>query len=195
MMASDKMEVNGMDREARKDQILKELEAESDRGCILVAASALDVFLEELLKTRLVADQHTLKYAVRALFEPMGPLATFSAKIKLAYGLGLISRTDFTDLEKIRRIRNIASHEYSAMTFESQEIIEISRTLDSADRAVEHLPVSDKKANTNPQKSAPKPQAKVSMERMRFILTVSWVAGRLDFKSEYFESNPQSRHG
>jgi DNA-binding MltR family transcriptional regulator len=177
-----------MDREARKEQILKELEAESDRGCILVAASALDVFLEELLRTALVADAHAAKHSVTPLFEAMGPMATFSAKIKLAYGLGLITKTDFTDLEKIRRIRNIASHEYSAMTFDSREIIEISRTLDSADLVVQHLPVPDKKATTNPPVGTPKPQATVSMERVRFIFSAVWVAARLETTSKSFES-------
>jgi DNA-binding MltR family transcriptional regulator len=182
-----------MDREARKEQITKELDAESDRGCILVAASALDVFLEELLRTKLVVDPHAVKYAIAALFEPMGPLATFSAKIKLAYGLGLIDRSDFTDLEKIRRIRNIASHEYSPMTFESQEIIEISRTLKGADLLVPHLPVREKKLGTNPPAGSTELQAKVSMERMRFTFTVIWVAVRLEVKSEFFESNRRLR--
>ena len=182
-----------MDRKAREEQILQELGTESDRGCILVAASALNVFLEEMLKAALIAEPHAVKHAINPLFEPMGPLATFSAKIKLAYGLGLINKVDFTDLEKIRRIRNIASHEHSTMTFESREIIEINRTLQGADLAVPHLPVPEKKGETQQPGSTVKPQEKSSMERMRFTISVAWIAGSLDSKSKYFESDPQAQ--
>ncbi len=177
-----------MDREARKEQIIRELDAESDRGCILVAASALDDFLEELLKIALAADQHSVKHAVIPLFEGMGPLSTFSAKIKLAYALGLISKTDFTDLEKIRRIRNIASHKYSAMNFESQEIVEICCMLDSADLVVQHLPPPDNKVTNKPEAGAHKPHL---MERVRFTFTVGWIAARLENTSKSFEPAPR----
>jgi DNA-binding MltR family transcriptional regulator len=183
-----------MDRKAREEQILQDLGTESDRGCILVAASALSVFLEEMLKLALVAEPHALKHAIKPLFEPMGPLATFSAKIKLAYGLGLINKSDFTDLEKIRKIRNIASHEHSTMTFESQRIIEINRTLEGADLAVRHLPVRRKKGEKRRSASAPQPRTKSSMERMRFTITVAWIGGSLDSKSKYFESDPLAKH-
>jgi DNA-binding MltR family transcriptional regulator len=182
-----------MDRKAREEQILQELGTESDRGCILVAASALNVFLEEMLKAALIAEPHAVKHAIDPLFEQMGPIATFSAKIKLAYGLGLINKSDFTDLEKIRRIRNIVSHEHSTMTFESREIIEISRTLEGADLAVPHLPVPEKKGETRHPASTTKPQEKSSKERMRFTITVAWIAGSLDSKSKYFESDPRAR--
>ena len=119
-----------------------------------------------------------MKHAVAPLFGPMAPLATFSAKNKLAYGLGLIPKYCFTDLEKIRRIRNVAAHGYAAMSFEKQEIIEITRTLEGADHAVRSF--GDKKLNTKPQADVVEPQSKISKERMRFILTVSHIAGYLE---------------
>src|ERR1700730_11592485 len=130
---STSMKPNGDDNtkgKARQDQVLEELTTESDRGCILVAASVLNDFLEDVLRTALDTSSHALKHAVAPLFGQMAPLSSFSAKIKLAYGLGLIPMYCFTDLEKIRRIRNVAAHEYSAMSFENQEIIEITRTLE-----------------------------------------------------------------
>ena len=176
-----------MEREARREQILEGLATESDRGCILVGASALDGLLEEVLRTALIASSHAVKYAVAPLFEPMGPMATFSAKIKLAYGLGLISMDCFTDLEKIRRIRNVAAHEFSPMSFESQEIIEITRTLEGADHAVRSF--RDKSLDTRPRTGTLKPQAKISKERMRFILTVSHIGGSLDGTCEMLSSS------
>lgn len=113
----------------------------------------------------------------------MAPLSTFSAKIKLAYALGLIPMYCFTDLEKIRRIRNATAHKYSAMSFENQEIIKITRTLEGADHAVQAISAKNK-VETNPQKDEVqldiKTRAKPSMERMRFIVTVSHIAGYLE---------------
>jgi DNA-binding MltR family transcriptional regulator len=172
--------------EAQRNQIIEELTTESDRGCILVGASVLSHFLEEILRTALVTNSHAMKHAVAPLFGSMGPLSTFSVKIKLAYGLGLIPMYCFTDLEKIRRIRNVAAHEYSAMSFENQEIIEITRTLEGADHAVQAISAQDKvntdsqkQVDTNPQVDVVKPRAKIPMERVRFIMTVSHIAGRL----------------
>lgn len=95
--------------EARAQRIIEELEGESDRGCVLVGASVLSDFLEGLLRAALTTDSHAVKQAVAPLFGAMGPLATFSAKTKLAYALELIPRYCFNDLEKIRRIRNLAA--------------------------------------------------------------------------------------
>jgi DNA-binding MltR family transcriptional regulator len=116
----------------RWTEMTRELQAESDRGCILVGASVLEVYLEELLRTALVVDTHIAKHAVEPLLQTMGPLSTFSAKIKLAYGLGLITKIEFSNLEKIRGIRNIASHVHSSTTFDSRKILEINRTLDTS---------------------------------------------------------------
>jgi DNA-binding MltR family transcriptional regulator len=144
------------------------------------------------LRTALVTNSHARKYAVVPLFEPMAPLSSFSAKIKLAYGLGPIPMYCFTDLEKIRRIRNVAAHEYSAMSFENQEVIEITRTLGGADHAVKTISAQDKVVARSPQKDVDmnpqvdivKPRAKISMERIRFILTVSYIAGLLEGYTE-----------
>ena len=54
---------------------------ESDRGCVLSAAAFLDNELGKLLKSVLVQDDKLSK----VLFEGYGPLATFSARIDLAY--------------------------------------------------------------------------------------------------------------
>jgi DNA-binding MltR family transcriptional regulator len=170
--------------EAQKNQIIEELTTESDRGCILVGASVLSHFLEEILRTALVTNSHAMKHAVAPLFGPMAPLSTFSANTKLAYGLGLIPMHCFTDLEKIRRIRTVAAHGYSAMSFENQEIIKTTRTLEGADHGARAIS-AQRKVDPNPQKVDMHPQvdivkpAKISKERMRFILTVSHIAGYL----------------
>ena len=70
------------------------LDTESDRGCVLAEAAFLETELSQLLRNVLVEDEKLLK----DLFEVSGPLAIFSARIELAYGLGYLSpfeRRDF----------------------------------------------------------------------------------------------------
>ena len=55
--------------ESRQQQILDELLNESDRGCILVGASVLDTFLEDLIKIKFSTKPHVRKHAVNPLFE------------------------------------------------------------------------------------------------------------------------------
>lgn len=91
---------------------------ESDRGCVLSAAAFLDNELGKLLKSVLIQDDSILK----VLFEGYGPLATFSARIDLAYGLGYIAPMQRRDLHLIRKIRNIFAHRTGKVTFDDNHI-------------------------------------------------------------------------
>src|SRR5437868_9115545 len=83
-----------------------ELQAESDRGAVLVAGSMLDVALQQLL-VAYFADSGTPD----PLFEGANaPLHSLSAKIDLASRLGFISDGLARDLHVIRRIRNDFAH-------------------------------------------------------------------------------------
>jgi DNA-binding MltR family transcriptional regulator len=167
----------------RKQALFDEMSAESDRGCILVGASVLEEMLDELLKKTLSIHHHSKKHAVEPLFGVIGPLSTFSAKIKLAYALDAFPQWCFEDLEKIRRIRNSAAHEYSSKTFENPEIICLSSTLVGADYAVASLPSSEVPneghnidVTIEPTSQGP---CETPMERARFIFTVNYIAGLL----------------
>jgi DNA-binding MltR family transcriptional regulator len=56
------------------------------------------------------------------LFIGTGPLATFSAKIRLGYALGIYGRKTRHDLDVVREIRNAFAHAQKVITFENQEI-------------------------------------------------------------------------
>jgi hypothetical protein len=66
---------------------LNQLDKESDRGCALVAAGYLEDQLKKVLQARMV--KHT--GPAEEIFEGHEALATFSAKIKVAYLLGIVS--------------------------------------------------------------------------------------------------------
>lgn len=81
------------------------LQNESDRACAVLGPAALDQVLGELIRSAMAED------APRSLFEGYGPIASFSARIDIVLGMGLISRDEYHDLHLIRKIRNAFAHE------------------------------------------------------------------------------------
>ncbi|MGH7860101.1 MAG: hypothetical protein ACREQY_22470 [Candidatus Binatia bacterium] len=84
--------------------IFRVYHAETDRGAAIVAASLLDDLLEQLLRRSM------LPCASDDFFRGYGPLSSFSAKIDLARFLGLIGRGEYSELHRIRKIRNVFAH-------------------------------------------------------------------------------------
>lgn len=80
------------------------LNAETDRGCALMAAAYLENRLELLIKAFLI------EKADDDLFNFNGAFGTFSSKIHVAYALGLIPNNLYKDLDILRRIRNEFAH-------------------------------------------------------------------------------------
>jgi len=92
--------------------VVRSLVQESDRGAVLVAGAAVDDALEQLLRAVLVSG------AEKHLLGSRDPLGTFSAKINTCYAFGLLSKSDFSALHTIRKIRNKAAHVASQQDFE-----------------------------------------------------------------------------
>ena len=76
---------------------------------MLVGAAILEERLTRIFQVLFDSKQAPRKLQ-ESIFDSNGPLSTFSAKIKLAYSLGLIDRSSFEDLETVRRIRNRFAH-------------------------------------------------------------------------------------
>jgi len=73
--------------------------------------------LEEVLRSFLLEGA-----ATKSLFEgPNAPLSTFSAKSSATRALGLISRSEYQDIEAVRKIRNAFAHSV-LVSFEDQKI-------------------------------------------------------------------------
>jgi DNA-binding MltR family transcriptional regulator len=95
---------------------------ESDRGVALVAAEFFDVTLEKLLRARFENGCPKNAKLVEPLFDALGPLSTFSAKIRLCHAINLLQAPIASDLDLIRRIRNKFSHSLESRTFRDSEI-------------------------------------------------------------------------
>lgn len=85
---------------------------ETDRAAAVLAASYLENIVGMSIKSFLVDDP-----SVEELFEGYGPLSSFSARISVAYALGLITKDMRNDLNYIRKIRNHFAHHPSEVSF------------------------------------------------------------------------------
>lgn len=152
---------------------------ESDRGCVLVAVAVLDKHLEMLIRAELSQDAKVVKHVINPLFKGQGPLASFWSKIQLAYSLNLIPEWMYEDLERIRELRNEFAHKYEAADFGDPAVVRLTEKLKGANYAVPQLPTSSNapKHGQSSHSSLHPPPVVWKKERVRFMMTVSWIAG------------------
>jgi DNA-binding MltR family transcriptional regulator len=112
----------------------KLLTDETDRGCALYASAFLDKALSELISTFLVDD----KKKQSELFEGNAPLSSFSARIKMAFYLGKISKIEKRDFDLIRKIRNEFAHNAEEINFDKENIRNQCRELSFSYHPKEH---------------------------------------------------------
>lgn len=101
-----------------EEAIIKSLETDSDRAVAIIAASMVEARLDGLL---LMLFQRN-KMVEERMFQPSGPLGSFSSKIDLAFLLNVISRNAHTQLVKIKDVRNLFAHKLNIQGFESPAI-------------------------------------------------------------------------
>jgi mannitol operon repressor len=102
-----------------------EFNQESDRGAALVAASRMD----ELLKSLLTAFLRDSKSAGDLLEGFNAPLGTFSARASACHAMGLIDDAEFSDISRIRKVRNTFGHHWKNIDFEAREVADVARGL------------------------------------------------------------------
>lgn len=83
------------------------LKGETTRGAVLVSSALVENLLEDMIKNYLVRDKSTDDL----IDGPMAPIGTFSAKIKLAFAVGLIDKRERDLCDLVRTIRNDFAHQ------------------------------------------------------------------------------------
>jgi hypothetical protein len=106
-------------------ELHKALDDGSDLVCALVGATFIDNDLGHLLKQLLI----DAKESNEAINGPNQPLATFSARSRMCYCLGLISKTDFGNIERIREIRNWVAHGHIPVDFTDAAVIKACKRI------------------------------------------------------------------
>lgn len=85
----------------------QELDAESDRGMALSGTSYLDDRLGQLIEVYLCETN-----AKRLIWDSNAPVGTFSARIAMAFALGLVSEKERDELNMLRKVRNLFAHDF-----------------------------------------------------------------------------------
>jgi len=106
--------------------IVEEMRDQTDRGAAILAASILSTYLERAILTKLIPTSNRRR---EKLFRGFGPLSTLSARIEIAYSLGLFEESYYLRLNAIKDIRNEFAHSIEPTTFESKNIKILSNKL------------------------------------------------------------------
>jgi hypothetical protein len=97
----------GTDLSEHIQDIIADLEEQSDRGLALIAIALVDVALTRLLLCRLLA-YHDVQNII--FYNEGAPLGSFSSRIKMARAMGVVGPMVEAHLDTLRRIRNQFAH-------------------------------------------------------------------------------------
>src|SRR4051812_43589561 len=95
----------------KEDELMKLVKDESPRGKVLISAQHIDNLLSVLLKAWLFHSPTDGEDEDELFDRENSPCGSFSARIKLAFRLGLISNEFRGMLDAIRLIRNYFAHQ------------------------------------------------------------------------------------
>jgi DNA-binding MltR family transcriptional regulator len=112
------------EKEALMDAF-SDIDQSVDRAAAIVAAAFLEDHLAIALKTRFHQDEKILNETFRS----SGPLGSFSAKINLAFLIGLCSQEACKELHTIKDIRNEFAHKGLTRDFNSQRVRDLANNL------------------------------------------------------------------
>jgi mannitol operon repressor len=110
--------------QAFENRVLEKLNAgKSVRGFIIAAVELLTEAVNILVLQVFRKDDYAVKYAVGPLLSGTGPLGELSVRLKLMYGLGVISRNEYEDAELLMAMREELNHDGNEYRFTDDEIL------------------------------------------------------------------------
>lgn len=153
---------------------------ESDRGCAILGATLLADALEQLLRSFFRQGPGDVRGTIDPLFAGYAPLATFSARIQIAFGLGILARDLRDRIEIIRRLRNDFAHDWGPIDFEDPRCADrLALLIGRPSEAGDPLP-------TDPEETVwpalgPATTKEQFVTRLAFVLCVTGIVGRLNY--------------
>jgi len=113
-------------------RLVDEFQKKSDRAVAILGTTYLNTHLARLLECFIIDDEKISKM----LLGEENPLGSFEARIKAAYGLGLISRTEYHDLVLIWHIRNRFIRDMGEGSFAEMDIRNLCKRLKIPDEVI-----------------------------------------------------------
>src|SRR3990167_2233013 len=109
--------------------ISEEMEAESDRACVVLVGSILEDELLNVISNTLNLRDDLTSDDTNALFGPDGALGSFSKRISIAYAFQLIEKPDRDQLTIVREMRNACAHHMGPISFKTPELAAVAKNL------------------------------------------------------------------
>lgn len=107
-----------------ENKVLEKLNAGKNvRSFLITAVELLAEALNVLVVQVFRKDDYAVKYAVDPLLSGNGPLGELSVRVKLMYGLGVISRHEYEDAELLMAMREELNHDGTEYRFIDDEIL------------------------------------------------------------------------
>ena len=98
--------------------------AEDPSAVFLAAYHALDDTIGVLMQSIFYKDDYAVKYVVDPLLKNQGPLGDVMIRSKLLYGLGVINREIYEDIERFVTLKEWADTPQSSIYFTDPDVIE-----------------------------------------------------------------------
>lgn len=110
--------------QAFENRVLESLNAaKTVRSFMLKAVGLLTEAVSILMLQIFRKDDYAVKYAVEPLMTGSGPLGDLSVRLKLIYGLGMISRKEYEDAELVMALGEELFHDENDYRFTDDEIL------------------------------------------------------------------------
>ena len=110
--------------QAFENRVLERLNAgKTVRSFLIAAVELLNEAINILVLQVFRKDDYAVKYAVEPLLDGDGPLGNLSVRLKLIYGLGVISRPEYEDAELLMALREELNHDGTEYAFTDDEIL------------------------------------------------------------------------
>ncbi len=113
-------------------KLVDEFQQKSDRAVAILGTTYLNTHLARLLECFIIDDEKISKM----LLGEENPLGSFEARIKAAYGLGLISKTEYHDLVLLWHIRNRFIRDMAEGSFTELDIRNLCQRLKIPDEVI-----------------------------------------------------------
>ena len=98
---------------------------EADSAAVILACSLFDDILSRIL----IAFFVDCKISRELIYGGNAPLGTFSSRIKCTYSLGMLTKDELDDLNKLRKLRNEFAHKWNYLDLNNEKMISICRSM------------------------------------------------------------------
>ncbi|PKH23663.1 MltR family transcriptional regulator [Enterobacterales bacterium CwR94] len=112
------------EKRAFENQVLERLNTGRNvRAFLMNAVELLAEAVDTLVVQVFRKDDYAVKYAVEPLLLGDGPLGDLSVRLKLIYGLGVLSRNEYEDAELLLALREALDDDPSDFRFTDDEVL------------------------------------------------------------------------